>query len=44
MRLNSGGELETLQPDDWLALRERMRAVQRAGALTGGERRSSLPP
>ena len=32
MRLNSDGELETLKPDDWLALRERMRAVRRAGA------------
>ena len=32
MRLNSDGELETLQPDDWLALPERMRAVRRAGA------------
>ena len=28
----SDGELETLKPDDWLALRERMRAVRRAGA------------
>ena len=26
MRLNSDGELETLKPDDWLALRERMHA------------------
>ena len=32
MRLNSDGELETLKPGDWLALRERMRAVRRAGA------------
>ena len=32
MRLNSDGELETLKPDDWLALRERMREVRRAGA------------
>ena len=32
MRLNSDGELETLKPEDWLALRERMRAVRRAGA------------
>ncbi len=32
MRLNSDGELETLKPDDWFALRERMRAVRRAGA------------
>ena len=32
MRLNPDGELETLKPDDWLALRERMRAVRRAGA------------
>ena len=30
MRLNSDGELETLKPDDWLALRARMRAVRRA--------------
>jgi WD40 repeat protein/tRNA A-37 threonylcarbamoyl transferase component Bud32 len=30
MRLNSDGELETLKPADWLALRERMRAVSRA--------------
>ena len=32
MRLKSDGELETLKPDDWLALREWMRAVRRAGA------------
>ena len=32
MRLNSDGELETLKPEDWLALRARMRAVRRAGA------------
>ena len=32
MRLNTDGELETLKADDWLALRERMRAVRRAGA------------
>ena len=32
MRLNSDGELETLKPDDWLALRERMREVRRASA------------
>ncbi len=32
MRLNADGELETLKPDDWLALRERMRAVRRASA------------
>jgi dipeptidyl aminopeptidase/acylaminoacyl peptidase len=32
MRLNPDGELETLKPADWLALRERMRAVQRASA------------
>ncbi|MEA3212720.1 MAG: eukaryotic-like serine/threonine-protein kinase [Chthoniobacter sp.] len=32
MRLNSDGELETLKTDDWLALRERMRAVRRASA------------
>jgi len=32
MRLNSDGELEILKPDDWLALREQMRAVRRAGA------------
>ena len=32
MRLNSDGELETLKPDDWLALREWMRAVRRASA------------
>jgi hypothetical protein len=32
MRHNSNGELETLKTDDWLALRERMRAVRRANA------------
>jgi WD40 repeat protein/serine/threonine protein kinase len=32
MRLNPDGELETLQPDDWFALRERMRAMRRANA------------
>ena len=32
MRLNPDGELETLKPDDWLALRERMRAVRSASA------------
>ena len=32
MRLNSDGELETLKAADWLALRERMRAVRRVGA------------
>ena len=32
MRLNPDGELETLKPDDWLALRERLREVRRAGA------------
>lgn len=32
MRLNSDGELETLKPDDWLALRVRMREVRRASA------------
>jgi hypothetical protein len=32
MRLNSDGELETLKPEDWLALRERLRAVRKAGA------------
>ena len=31
MRLNPDGEPETLKSDDWLALRERMRAVRRAG-------------
>jgi WD40 repeat protein/serine/threonine protein kinase len=29
MRLNANGELETLSPDDWFALREKMRAVRR---------------
>ena len=32
MRLNSVGELETLKPEDWLALRERMRGVRRESA------------
>ena len=32
MRLNSDGELETLKPADWLALRERLRGVLRASA------------
>ena len=32
MRLKFDREPETLKPDDWLALRERMRAVRRAGA------------
>ena len=32
MRLNSDGELETLKPDDWLALREQMRAVRRGAS------------
>jgi serine/threonine protein kinase len=32
MRLNSDGELETLKPADWLALRERLRGVLRANA------------
>lgn len=32
MRLNSDGELDTLKPEDWLALRERMRGVRRASA------------
>ena len=32
MRFNSYGELETMKLDDWLALRERMRRVRRAGA------------
>jgi hypothetical protein len=30
MRLNFDGEPETLKPADWLALRERLRAVRRA--------------
>jgi hypothetical protein len=30
MRLNSDGKLETYKPEDWQALRERMRAVRRA--------------
>ena len=29
MRLNPDGELETLDPGDWLALRKRMREVRR---------------
>ena len=33
-RLNSDGELETLKAEDWLALRERLRAVLRASAGT----------
>ena len=32
MHLNSDGEPETLKPDDWLALRDRMRAVRHASA------------
>lgn len=32
MRLNADGELETLKAADWLALRERLRAVRRANA------------
>ena len=32
MRLNSDGELETIKTADWLALRERLRGVLRAGA------------
>ena len=32
MRLNPDGELETLKPADWLALRERLRGVLRASA------------
>ena len=32
MRLNPDGELETLKAADWLALRERLRAVLRASA------------
>ena len=32
MRLNPDGELETLQAADWLALREKLRAVLRASA------------
>jgi WD40 repeat protein len=34
MRLNPDGELETLKAADWLALRERLRAVRRASAST----------
>ena len=30
MRLNSDGEIETLKPEAWLTLRERLREVQRA--------------
>jgi WD40 repeat protein len=30
MRLNPDGELETLKTDDWLALRERLRAMRRS--------------
>ena len=32
MRLNPDGGLETLKTADWLALRERLRAVRRASA------------
>ena len=32
MRLNSDGALETLQAADWLALREKLRAVLRTSA------------
>jgi hypothetical protein len=32
MRLNPDGELETIKTADWLALRERLRAVRRANA------------
>ena len=32
MRLNPDGELGTLKPADWFALRERLRAVRRASA------------
>ena len=32
MRLNSDGQMETLKPDDWRALRARLRAVRRASA------------
>ena len=32
MRFNADGELETLTPDDWLALREQMHAVRRTSA------------
>ena len=41
MRLNSDGELETLKPDDWLALRERMRAVRRVRS-DGAVRQTSV--
>jgi len=32
MRMNPDGELETLKPADWLALRERLRSVLHASA------------
>jgi hypothetical protein len=32
MQLNSDGQLETLKPVDWLALREGLRAVLRSSA------------
>jgi hypothetical protein len=32
MRLNYDGEPEPLKPADWLALRERLRAIRRAAA------------
>jgi hypothetical protein len=32
VRLNSDGEPELLKPNDWLALRERMRGVRHASA------------
>ena len=35
MRLNSDGEMETLKPADWLALRERLRGVLRASVGDG---------
>jgi tetratricopeptide (TPR) repeat protein len=35
MRLNSNGELETLSPADWLALRARLRIALRASATLG---------
>ena len=34
MRLNPDGELETLKAEDWLALRERLRAVRRGSVGT----------
>ena len=34
MRLNPDGELEALKAADWLALRERLRAVRRASTDT----------